>query len=330
MMKVLIASAVALFACHLSSSQANELSAPVLRSVVTVTNPTVSLADLVDGANLPSDSLFLAPPPGQSGTIRASRVVEAAQRAGIKALLGDVSGWITITRRGRLIGADMIDTALKQAIRAKGAMEQPDFTLANGATLPDLYVEDGVPGGPVISDLKIDHDTLHFSANVSVPGSATLAKEPLRLDGQIADMVDILVTIHALNKNDTLSASDVRIEKRDRKTLAGIMPVKLSGLAGQAARGEIITGSILTEDLVMRAVLVEKSMAVSVTYAVGGLRLTLHGKANESGALGDVIPVLNTQSKKVIFATVTGPASVAIPSDDEMPALGKQAANTLQ
>lgn len=329
MMKILLPAAAALLLLHVSSSDASALSPPVLRPSVTVTGPTLSLADLVDGDNIPSDGLFVAPRPGQSGTIRASRVVEAAQRAGIQTLLGDVTGGITITRRGRLIGSDLIDAALKQAIRAKGALEQPDYTLTNGATIPDLYVEDGIPDAPVVSDLKIDHDTLHFSASITVPGSMTLAKEPLRLDGQIADLVDIPITTHVLNKNDVLSSGDIRIEKRDHKTLVGLVPAKPSTLTGQAARGDIMTGSILTEDLVTKAILVEKSMAVSVTYSVGGLRLTLRGKANDSGALGDLIPVLNPQSKKIIFATVTGPGMVAISSETETQPLAKQAANAL-
>ncbi len=43
-----------------------------------------------------------------------------------------------------------------------------------------------------------------------------------------------------------------------------------------------------------------------------GIRLTVRGKALESGAVGDVVGVLNIQSNRTVQATVTGPGRVAI------------------
>ena len=314
----------------LTLCRASEPATPLLKTFVTVSGPTLSLADLIDGANLPTDGLFMAPLPGQTGTIRAARVVEAAQKLGIKQMLGDVTGSIMVTRHGRHIAAVDVEAGLKQAIMAKGEIDQPEFTLTNNGAVPDLYVEDGVVGNPMVSDLKIDRETLRFTAYVTVPGSASLTKAPVKLEGQIADIVDVPITTRVLGKNDVFSAGDIRVEKRGRKSMAGIVPVRPTLLQGQAARANIITGSIVTEDLVMKPILVEKAMAVSVTYVVGGLHLTLRGKANESGALGDMISVLNPQSKKVIFATVTGPGTVAISSDVPTPLASRQATNTVQ
>jgi flagella basal body P-ring formation protein FlgA len=322
---------LALFAiCTAGPGFATETNSALLKTSVLVSGPTVSLADLITGTDLPSDGLFVAPLPGQTGTIRANRVVEAAQKLGVKQIIGDTTGSITITRQGRRIASSEVDASLKQAIIAKGEIDQPDYTFINGASVPDLYVEEGLAGAPVITDLKIDRETLRFSASVTVPGSASLAKMPLKLEGQITEMVDVPMAAHALGKNDIITAGDIRIEKRDRKAIAGIMPVRPSTLKGQAARTSIATGSIITEDLVMKPILVEKAMAVSVTYATGGLHLTLRGKANESGALGDMISVLNPQSKKSLFATVTGPGTVAILSDVPAPIASRQAANTVQ
>jgi len=289
-----------------------------------------TLADVIAGIDLPSDGLFVAPLPGQTGTIRASRVIEAALKLGIQQIVGNTTGSIIITRQGRHIASSEVDASLRQAIMAKGEIDQPDYTLINGAGVPDLYVEEGLTGSPTITDLKIDRDTLRFSASVTVQGSATLSKMPLKLEGQISDMMDVPIASHALNKNDIITAGDIRIEKHDRKSMAGISTARPSALKGQAARAPITAGSIITEDLVMKPILVEKAMAVSVTYATGGLHLTLRGKANESGALGDMISVLNPQSKKTLFATVTGPGTVAISSDVPAPVASRQATNPVQ
>jgi len=303
--------------------------APFLKRTAIISGPTVSLADLVDGENLPTDGLFQAPAPGQTGLIRASRIVEAAQKAGIRTVLGGATGSVMVTRHGRKLDATAIDTAIKRAITAKGEIDQPEYTLASGATLPDIYVEDGARGTPLVSDLKIDRSSLSFTATLTVQDSASLSKDPVRLEGKIADFVTIAVTTREIGKNDIFTAGDLRIEKRDRKAVAGLNLPKPSLLIGQAAKIELAAGSIVTDELVTRPMLVEKGMAVSVTYAAGGLRLTLRGKANESGGMGDMISILNPQSKKVIFATVIAPGAVAI-SASPAPVAARQSTNSVQ
>jgi flagella basal body P-ring formation protein FlgA len=107
-------------------------------------------------------------------------------------------------------------------------------------------------------------------------------------------------------------ARDIKLERRERQSVLGLKLADPATAAGQSARALISAGAILTEDAISRPFLVEKSMAVTVNYVVGGLSLSLRGKAEEAGTYGDVISVLNTQSKKTLFATVTGPGVVTV------------------
>lgn len=52
---------------------------------------------------------------------------------------------------------------------------------------------------------------------------------------------------------------------------------------------------------------VKRSEMVAVTWTQNGLSLTLSGIAQKDGAIGDVIQVQNTASKKLIDAVITGP-----------------------
>jgi flagella basal body P-ring formation protein FlgA len=52
---------------------------------------------------------------------------------------------------------------------------------------------------------------------------------------------------------------------------------------------------------------VKRSEMVAVTWTQNGLSLTLSGTAQKDGAVGDVIQVQNTASKKMIDAVITGP-----------------------
>ncbi|MGZ3306065.1 MAG: flagellar basal body P-ring formation chaperone FlgA [Asticcacaulis sp.] len=55
------------------------------------------------------------------------------------------------------------------------------------------------------------------------------------------------------------------------------------------------------------AIVVKRSETVSVTWSQGGLSLTMDGIAQKDAAAGDLIPVQNPTSKKMVDAVVTGP-----------------------
>jgi flagella basal body P-ring formation protein FlgA len=57
---------------------------------------------------------------------------------------------------------------------------------------------------------------------------------------------------------------------------------------------------------------VQRNEIVTVIYEVPGITLTVRGKANEGGAEGDVIEVLNVQSKRNVHGVVTGPGRVLV------------------
>ncbi|ESQ91450.1 flagella basal body P-ring formation protein FlgA [Asticcacaulis benevestitus] len=56
-------------------------------------------------------------------------------------------------------------------------------------------------------------------------------------------------------------------------------------------------------------VAVKRAQLVAVTWTQNGLSLTLSGLAQKDGAIGDVIQIQNTSSKKLIDAVVTGPGA---------------------
>lgn len=98
-----VMSAAGLLLASFNSSWADPSPLPILRSAIIVSGDAISLADLMEGVDLPDKSVYAAPSPGQTGVIKASRIFEAAKKAGIPSILGDVSGSVTVTRKGRLI-----------------------------------------------------------------------------------------------------------------------------------------------------------------------------------------------------------------------------------
>jgi flagella basal body P-ring formation protein FlgA len=62
----------------------------------------------------------------------------------------------------------------------------------------------------------------------------------------------------------------------------------------------------------MKPELVQRNETVTLLFEVPGIVLTIRGKAMESGAEGDVVSVLNTQSKRTVQGTVTAMGTVTV------------------
>ncbi len=69
----------------------------------------------------------------------------------------------------------------------------------------------------------------------------------------------------------------------------------------------------------MKPDLVLRNETVTLVYEAPGMVLTMRGKANEGGAEGDVISVLNEQSKRMVQGMVIGPGRVAITTGSRAP-----------
>ena len=62
----------------------------------------------------------------------------------------------------------------------------------------------------------------------------------------------------------------------------------------------------------MKPNIVQRNDTVTLVYEAPGLVLTLRGQAQESGALGDTISVLNQQTKRVVQGVISGPGRVMV------------------
>jgi flagella basal body P-ring formation protein FlgA len=65
---------------------------------------------------------------------------------------------------------------------------------------------------------------------------------------------------------------------------------------------------------------VQRDQSVTLIYESTGLFLTIRGKALEAGTEGDVVNVLNLQSKRTVSGVVTGRGQVSISTPRLLPA----------
>jgi flagellar basal body P-ring formation protein FlgA len=106
--------------------------------------------------------------------------------------------------------------------------------------------------------------------------------------------------------------SDIVLARRPKTELKGDAIDTLDHLVGMEARAAIPAGQPLRQADLIKPDRIKRDESITLVYEVPGILLTCRGKALESGADGDVISVLNVQSKRTVQGTVTGAGRVTI------------------
>jgi flagellar basal body P-ring formation protein FlgA len=291
---------------------ANAAAQARLRPIVQVEGDSVRLGDLVDGAGeLAGVAVFGAPQPGASGMISAARIVSAARDHGVKDIETNGLSTVTVRRLGRTVGAEEIARAIQQAIVSQHRLPD-DLEIELNAGQMEVVVESAALEPVAVRALSYNGASGRFEATFVVPGSRALELNPAKVVGSVSDVVRVPVLSRAVLKGDVVAAADVTMERRRRSELGPDVITDMAKLAGNAARRAMGRGSLLREADVQRPEAVERNAIILMTFEQPGLQLAMRGKAVSGGAVGDIVQVLNLNSKKTVEAVITGPNRAAV------------------
>lgn len=288
---------------------------PVLKAEAVVTGDIVHVGDIVDNAGIIANQpIFRAPDLGMTGTVPAEAVVEAVRSLALVGL--DTAGLtdVTVTRAARLIPAKAVEDEVARALSEQyqlGAAK--DITINFDRMLRAMYVAPSAIGEPRVARINYDARSGRFDADVELPTGAN-SRGTLRLGGRAVATVEVIVMAHAVDRGTIIKDADIEIERRPRAEVGREALTNRDRVIGFAARDNLQAGRALRGGDLMRPEIVQRNQMVTLTFAMPGISLTVRGKATEGGAEGDVISVLNEQSKRVLQGVVVGPGRVAVNS----------------
>ncbi len=285
-----------------------------LRPDVTVSGDIVTFGDLVSGLGAREAALpaFRAPALGETGTIQAARTLEAARANNLPEIVTASIGQTIVTRAARRIGSGEIEQAVKQALEARHNVDTRSLALVFDAGAPSLAVEHDLAHPLAVQDLGFDQRVRRVTATVVLPGSAATRLRPLRVSGQLVETIEVVMPTRPLTKGETLASADVALERRPREGLSADTLSDIQAAIGKVVRRPMLPGQPIRATDVQRNEVIGRGDLVTMTYETPGLVVSMRGRANEAGGVGDVIAVQNIQSKRVLQATVTGPGRVTV------------------
>jgi flagellar basal body P-ring formation protein FlgA len=310
MTRTLLRSLVLLFA--LAGTALAQSDRPALRGNVTVTSDIVRIGDLVQNAGPVADiAIFRAPDLGTSGAVSTASIIAAIRPHQLIDIDTRGLAEVVVSRAGRAITPKEISASIAQALSRQYALaDSRHISLNFDLPVHTLQVEASASGELQVVALDYDPHSGRFEATLALPTSALLQRQPPRFTGTAIETVDAVTVNRPVDRGEVLQADDLTVLQRPKAQAGGL--ADMNAAVGQEVRRAMRPGQPIYVADLMKPEVVHRSDTVTLVYQVPGLTLTLRGKAQDPGAVGDTIGVLNDQTKRVVQGVVTGPGQVMV------------------
>jgi flagella basal body P-ring formation protein FlgA len=219
---------------------------------------------------------------------------------------------ISVTRLARTLEAAEIELQVARALeRRSGLGDAANLSLSFDRGVQTLQLDASNSGALQPVSARFDQRSGRFDVSLEIANDAGSAPTKLRFTGSAVETVEAAVLARGVERNEILKSSDVVIERRP-KAEVGNDAAGREAAVGMQARRQLRAGQALRVADLAKPDLVTRDQNVTLIYESSGLYLTIRGKALEGGSEGDVVNVLNLQSKRTVSGVVVGRGQVSV------------------
>ena len=309
--------ATALLASSLTAAAAqtrdNVVAAPVLRGNVTVSSDIVRVGDIIDNAGSAAQiAIYRAPDLGTTGSLPVPQVLNALRAHQVIGVDARDLKEISVTRLARTIDSKDIEAQVARALeRRNGLGDAANLALTFDRDPGDIRLDASNTGNMQAAAVRYDSRNTRFDITFEIASENGAAPTKLRFTGTAVETVEAAVLARNVERGEVVKSSDVLVERRP-KAEVGTDATSRDRAVGMQARRQLRAGQAMKVADLAKPDLVTRDQNVTLIYETPGLYLTVRGKALEGGTEGDVVNVMNLQSKRTVSGTVTGRGQVSI------------------
>ncbi|HZS63847.1 MAG TPA: flagellar basal body P-ring formation chaperone FlgA [Xanthobacteraceae bacterium] len=289
-------------------------SSPVLKSSITVASDIVRIGDFIDNAGAAAAiPIFRAPDLGATGAVPAARVLEAARAHGLLGVETAGISEVRVTRASRAVTAREIEAQIAQAVaEQRGIGDAGQIAVKLDRPAHTVQVEPAVTAPLRVLRLSDDARSGNFDIVLDLPGNETARGWPLHFTGSAVEMVPTALLTRPVSRGEVLHSTDIVLAQRPKGEAGTDFIDKAEIAVGLAVRRGLGAGQVLRRGDLMKPDLIARNDIVTLVFQMPGIVLTSRGKALDSGAQGDTVAVINTQSNRRVQGTVTAAGTVLV------------------
>src|SRR5712672_4313079 len=315
MRSLLLATALLAATSAAASAQTRDdvVAAPVLRAKVAVAGDLVRIGDVIDNAGASAKiAIYRAPELGTTGTLPTAQVLSVLRTHQVIGVDTRDLREIQVTRLARTLLASEIEVAVAAALEHRSGLgDAANLSLTFDRDLGDIKLEASNSGAMLPASVRYEARGNRFDVTLEIGSDNVATPARLRFTGTVIETVGVAVLARGIERNEVIKSSDVVIERRP-KTEVGADGATRDRAVGMQARRQLRAGQAVRNADLAKPDLVQRDQSVTLIYDTPGLYLTIRGKALDGGTEGDVVNVLNLQSKRTVSGVVIGRGQVAV------------------
>lgn len=152
-----------------------------------------------------------------------------------------------------------------------------------------------------------------FCLAVSGPalGEPTPGEKPAggELPGGQARLPQVVVPVRTIPAGAVIAAGDVALQAARQPPTADTVRAPADAV-GQEARRALYAKQPIRKRDIGPVTLVERNARVTLRFRQGALELTTAGRALEAGGLGQIIRIMNLDSRRTVYGRISGAGTV--------------------
>ena len=261
-------------------------------------------------------NLGLAPMPGERLVLTAEALSSRLVSTGVdfSGIYWQTSPTVTITTASQVVPSEQLKTVAIEAIRQLlgPAADSGDITVDPANEVRDLTVPLGV--------VKLSADLpsgVHYSTPTTVAVRVDIQdRTPLTitLNYNIRLYRNVVIVGQGIGAHEMIAPEALHLERLEVGRLTGGYFTELAEVAGYAAKRSLAPGMVIAKSMLEKPLLIKRGAMVAILAEAGSLQVTAQGEALQDGRNGQLIRVMNIQSRKIILAQIIDGNTVLAPA----------------
>ncbi|MES2713410.1 MAG: flagellar basal body P-ring formation chaperone FlgA [Pseudomonadota bacterium] len=279
------------------------------RPMAVVDGETIRLSDLFDHAGPRGEAVLgAAPAPGRRIIIEAAQLAAIARMHGIAWRPFAANERVVVERPGRPVTREALLEPLRAELLALGL--DADAELEIPGLIPPMI--------PVQAFVQIAYEGSHFDpatqrfATTLVVLAEGQPSQRARLAGRAIPTLPVVVATRRMVLGEVVGAPDAQLIRMRAERVRPGTAARLEDAVGKQLRRPVGAGIALMSADLGPPSLVGRNEPVTLILEAPGLSLAAAGRAMETGALGQVVPVMNLASRLIVEGRVVGPGRVRV------------------
>jgi flagella basal body P-ring formation protein FlgA len=307
-----------LFALWLIASGSIGSPTPCFANTSVTLNPEVEtkkfavrLSDLFAGVPTDIDrDIAQAPPPCKPAVYNEAVLNKLAETYRLDWQAQGAADHVVVTSACTRISNDMIRDAVVENVKVNSNTKGR----AIEAALDERNLEVDLPADQQpnfrLENFAYDPTNKHFRADLTA--DTPRGRYIVPVTGHVTIKRNVPVLAHRLEGHTAITEADLDWLQVPDERISDDVITEQSQLIGRELRRDVGEGELLRGHDVVPPRLVQRGSLVTMRIKTPFITITAQGKADQDGAEGDVIRVVNTQSNRVVEGTVSGAGTVEI------------------